>query len=473
VGLTYPWISLVWFVHGFATGFLTTWLGLLLVNIRPNWRKLVFVGTCYAVMNTIIRSFNIHLGIQFGVLSLLLIILVMLTWNLRFVKSLIAVVLGTIVMMVGETLAMSVILHFTDITRQYDLTHPLQKLFMPTPQILLTLLIIYLCLKYRLYIFDFSNLDYSIPNEKRFKVIVALASTMLLLLLVQVTFTLFFGFSNRYIIPAISTQALIIFSTVAMISAFIIMTLIIQQLFILLGKESKYITQTAYVQTLDELYTATRAESHDRINHMQTLYGFVQLGNLEETKSYLEELIGEITVSRNYLATGYPALSALFYIKSGLATSRGIQLDITTQTRVENLAIPPHELNRILGNLINNAFDSVETLPRDDRKVFIRITKTDKKYMFCIGNCGNLTSEAQKMIFTPGYSTKRGEHRGLGLYIVRQLAEKYRGEVEVDSREGMVVFTVYIPEKTQRTDAGEQLGSSFGPHNSGEFTVNL
>lgn len=465
-----PWIL---FIHGFATGLLTTWLGLLLVNIRPNLRKLVFVGVCYAVMNVIIRSTDITMGIQFMLLTLLLVIIVMLNWNLGFIRSMVAVILGTTVMAVGETLSLSAITRLTPVTWAYEQTHPLVKLIMPVPQVVITLIIIYFCHKSGRSIFDFNNIDYSIPNEKRVRGIVTLASTMLLLLLIQILFNLSFGLSKQYIILHISTQIWAVLSTIAMLSAFIIMIFIIQQLFILLGKESKYITQTAYLQTLDELYTATRAESHDRINHMQTLYGFAQLGDLEETRVYLEELIGEIVVTSNYLAIGHPALSALFYIKTGLATSRGIQLDIMIETRVENLTMPPHELNRVLGNLINNAFDSVASLDRENRKVFIRVTKLDKLCIFQIGNYGKLDPEVKNKIFDRGYSTKQGEHQGLGLFIVRQLVEKYRGHVEVDNQDGMVVFTIYLPESAQRSDASERLGSNPGTGSSGKFDVGL
>jgi len=458
-------------IHGFATGFITTWLGLLLVNIRPKLKEIMFVGFCYAIINIVVRSIDITMGIQFCLLTILLVTIVMLNWNLGFLSSLLIVILGTIVMALGENLSMSLIYRLTPLTWEYEQAHPLVSLVLPTPQIVIALIIIWFCLKTRKYIFDFSSLDYSIPNEKRVRVIVVLASTMLFLLLIQIVFNILYGLSAQYIMPNVSTQGLSILPTMAMVCAFLIMVLIIQQLFILLGKESKYITQTAYVQTLDELYTATQAEAHDRINHLQTLYGFVQLGNLDETRAYLEELIGEIIVTRNFMSTGHPALSALLYIQSGLATSRGIQLDITADTRVDKLAIPPHELNRILGNLINNAFDSVAMLPREDRKVFVHITKNDKKYQIRIANCGNLTPEAQQKIFERGFSTKRDGHRGLGLFIVRQLVEKHRGQVEVDNPDGMVVFTVYLPESSQGSEAIEQPGSKSRSFNSGEFNI--
>jgi len=457
--------SPIWvlFIHGFATSFIITWLGLLLVNIRPSMKKLIWIGLSYAVMAVVIRSLPISFLAQFGILTLILVIIIMLNWNLSLLKAFVPVVFGTVIMGVGEALSTSAIFALTDISDTYIKMHPLVDLAIPIPQILLCLFIIYLCFWRGWHVLDLRDWSELIPNERRVRAIVVLACTMLSLLLMQIIFNILFNLRTQNIMHELSTESVTALSTIAMVSAFLVMVFLIQQLFILLGKESKYITQTAYMQTLDELHTASQAEAHDRINHMQTLYGFVQLGDLAETQIYLEELIGEIIVTRNYLSTGHPALSALFYIKSGLATSRGIQLDIVTETRVENLNLPSHELNRILGNLINNAFDSVAPLARDERKVFIEVTKIDKKYRFRIGNRGKLDPDIIKNIFNRGYSTKGGHHQGLGLYIVRQLAEKYRGQVRVDNQDGMVVFTVDLPESI-RSDSDERFSSDLGVH---------
>jgi len=47
--------------------------------------------------------------------------------------------------------------------------------------------------------------------------------------------------------------------------------------------------------------------------------------------------------------------------------------------------------------------------------------------------------------------------------------EKYRGQVEAENRDGMVVFTVDLPEATLRSDADEWLISNSGEHSSGKF----
>jgi len=461
----------VWmlFIHGFVTGFLTIWLGLLLVNIRPSLKKLILVGLCLALMSAVIRSLPIAMSVQFAIITLVLVIMTMLNWNLSFFKSMIPVIMGTITLGLGEAISMSAIFGLTRINAAYLNAHPLVELVMPLPQILMILCLIYVCLKKNWHIFNFRNWSEFIPNERRVRIIIILASTMLSLLMVQVVFNILFNLKHKNILFRGSTENLTNLSTIVIISAFLVMVFLIQQLFVLLGKESKYITQTAYIQTLDEMYTATQAEAHDRINHLQTLYGFIQLGDLQETQTYLEELIGEIIVTRNYLSTGHPALSALFYIKSGLATSRGIQLDIVTENRVENLDLPSHELNRILGNLLNNAFDSVAELPREFRKVFLEVTKYDKKYRFCISNYGKLEPELIKNIFNRGYTTKAGEHRGLGLYIVRQLVEKNRGQLEVKSADGLVIFTVYLPAIKTGSGVDERLVSSSGKSAGSEF----
>ena len=106
--MTIPlWIM---FIHGFATGFLTTWLGLVLVNIDPHLRKLTVVGLSYAILATQIRSLPVHFGVHFFFLLILLILIVKWVWNLPFIEALVLVVLGNLIMALGEALFIQIIL---------------------------------------------------------------------------------------------------------------------------------------------------------------------------------------------------------------------------------------------------------------------------------------------------------------------------------------------------------------------------
>jgi signal transduction histidine kinase len=76
--------------------------------------------------------------------------------------------------------------------------------------------------------------------------------------------------------------------------------------------------------------------------------------------------------------------------------------------------------------------------------------KTDQSNLIIsVKNKGSYISEdIQKKLFQPGFSTKSGENRGLGLSIVLERIEFYQGAITVDSsHEHGTSFNIRIPEK--------------------------
>ena len=203
--------------------------------------------------------------------------------------------------------------------------------------------------------------------------------------------------------------------------------------------------QSSYLETVEELYTALRAQKHDLANDWQVLYGLMQLGDVEEAQKYLEELMGKSISSENFVVTGEPGLSALLYIKSGIALSEGINFEVGVETLMNQKLISTYDLNRVVGNLINNAFDYVMNLEGERRIVQVRIFDDEDKQVVEVANCGNIDEDLIEKIFQKGFSTKSGKHSGLGLYIVKELLEQNNGQVRVENRGDMAVFSIYMP----------------------------
>jgi two-component system sensor histidine kinase AgrC len=461
-----PWILLI---TGFAAGFLASWMGLLLVNIRPNIFKLVMVAFFYSILNVIVRSIPIPFGGHLIILLAALYIMIMMGWRLGLFKALIPTIIGMLVLSLSESLCVSIAIRVSSLTISDIMQEYIFWVFIP--EIMLVLAVIKIIDRFNLHIFDFNNynLDYY-ANVIRYNSVAMLTGLALVLLILQIMLNL----SIVYVCPShffnsISMEDAGVLGTILMITIFVTMVLIINQLLVMSAKENEYLVQLAYLSTVDELFTAIRAEGHDRINHLQTLYGFIQLGNLNETRKYLEELMGDIIISQGHMVRANPGLSALFYIKSGIATNQGIQLNLEIQSDIARIGVPSYELNRIVGNLINNAFDAVTNLERENRWVSVSIYEQERNYIFKVSNYGNIDQQIASKIFTRGYTTKQGSHSGMGLYIIAQLVQKYEGKIMFESKENEVEFMFSLPKAKPGRETDALSGSKDSPKTNSEF----
>jgi signal transduction histidine kinase len=108
--------------------------------------------------------------------------------------------------------------------------------------------------------------------------------------------------------------------------------------------------------------------------------------------------------------------------------------------------VVPLELEQILLNLVNNSLDSLRAKAetRESRKMTLEVSTHVAEIegrqwaRISVYDTGEGIKKADlKNIFKPFFTTKRpGEGTGLGLTICRQLAHKYGGTLEIDSKEG-------------------------------------
>jgi signal transduction histidine kinase len=259
-------------------------------------------------------------------------------------------------------------------------------------------------------------------------------------------FILVILFISRYIHARVEETRFLFYVAIFAVIVFTFLTI---RLIARAREEAIRATQEAFVGDLMQMITTIRGQRHDFVNHVQTMYAMLTMKKYEQLKQYMEEVVGEIqSVSR--LADKIPAtaLESLLMAKQAIAQSRQIRFEY-------RLTEPPHGLSavrsidlvRIVGNLVDNAFDEVMKRGEHARIVTLDIVQTDGELRISVGNAGDpLPEDERKRIFTPGYSTKKKGHEGLGLPIVVERVRHYGGEVEVGFQpERGVVFTARIP----------------------------
>ncbi|GAV24055.1 histidine kinase [Carboxydothermus pertinax] len=219
----------------------------------------------------------------------------------------------------------------------------------------------------------------------------------------------------------------------------------------LLHEEIKLKTQLDYLNQIEELLRTLRLQRHNFNHELQVIYGLLEVEAFREAKEYIKKYLEEIAVTSVLIKTDKLEITALLQTKASLAESRKINFKVEVKTSLRELPLKVRDLNVILGNLIDNAFEAVEGMPLEQRKVEVELTKDLMGYVFIVKNYGlPIKPELIEKIFEPGFSTK-GEGRGMGLYSVKKLVQKYNGNIQVKSDANWTIFTVQLPDKIENT----------------------
>jgi two-component system, LytTR family, sensor histidine kinase AgrC len=440
---------LLHFTQYMIGGLIVVSLGTILVNIPPDWKKILSAALFYAVSSLYLDSLPLVFGLGTLITVLLVSCVAMVIWFLPFFQAVISVLVGVTVHYLLDGAVVPIVIDVFHINAA--LPTPEQFVWLFIPQFLIAVLIVYLCHHFDIYMMDFEKPDTLADHPMsglRDKLVFALYAFILILIIFEMIYNLSdFGYSFEDSIQAVNIRVLDWISNILVISALIIVSILLKHLLLLSEKESEYLVQKSYAETLEELYTAVRAQQHDLINHFQTLYGFLQLHYTEEALHYLESLMGSTPVLKRIADSGSIPLSSLFYIKSGLAMEANICFDLDIRATVENINIPSYELNRVIGNLINNAFEAVADQIVDNRWVTVKIEQDDLGYIFEVSNYGSLSEEMREMVLEKGFSTKN--QNGLGLFIVKGLMQKYQGQLDIYSKDNQITITLRLPKQSR------------------------
>lgn len=208
-------------------------------------------------------------------------------------------------------------------------------------------------------------------------------------------------------------------------------------------------TQEAYIHEVNELFTTIRGQRHDFLNQVQTIHTMATLNKWDDLKAFTAELIGEIRIINDIINIGNPALAALIQAKVVSAANRKIRLvyDISDLKDV-SLGIKSVDIVKIIGNLVDNAFDEVASLPEPDRQVDLFVREKDTHLHIRVTNPGRVISDEElEHMLQSGYTTRTdGKHHGLGLAIIRERVRHYRGNIRfINPPEGGLTVEVFIP----------------------------
>lgn len=261
------------------------------------------------------------------------------------------------------------------------------------------------------------------------------------------------GLSQQTIIPFNDNQLVtwIILSMVLMFAVFIYRMKHqheMEEEIAQLKQEQADILELDY-QTLRKTYAANAKLYHDLHNHIETIYQCLIQGEVKEATKYCEDLCTPVREISTTIWTGDKAIDYLIGSKVALAKQEYIQTKV-------NVEFPHHtniksvDLITVLGNLLDNALEAVESAVDNLRFINLTIRRINDMLIIKVENgCG------EKPVLNNGeWKTLKGDKtlHGWGIKSVLAVAERYDGTLETDYENGVfqsVVILSYCPIKSE------------------------
>ncbi|MCM1972799.1 sensor histidine kinase [Streptomyces sp. G1] len=199
---------------------------------------------------------------------------------------------------------------------------------------------------------------------------------------------------------------------------------------------------------------ALRSQAHEAANRLHTVVSLIELGRADEAVEFAtaELELAQALTDQVVAAVGEPVLAALLLGKTAQANERGVELEVSQDSRLDDGLLPPslpaRDLVTILGNLIDNAVDAAQGSIRA-RVTVTAYTEASELVLKVSDTGAGVDPEHAEAVFERGFSTKPAAGpggRGLGLALVRQAVARHEGSLTVaDAAEGGAEFEVRLP----------------------------
>lgn len=186
-----------------------------------------------------------------------------------------------------------------------------------------------------------------------------------------------------------------------------------------------------------EFVEALRVQKHEYMNKLHTIGGLIQLDHREKALDYLFQITESEAAFDSSLAgiVDNENVKGLLLGKISRGRELGIDVHVDRQSRLSRLPrrLDGHDVVVLIGNLIENAFDSLSGKP-GIKEIIVSIEQDEHIFSLLVEDNGiGMQPAASEQMFERGFSTKGGEDRGIGLYLVKNIVDKSGGSIQVQS----------------------------------------
>lgn len=186
---------------------------------------------------------------------------------------------------------------------------------------------------------------------------------------------------------------------------------------------------------IKELYSSQRKMTHDYKNKLTTVKALINEGNTDKAREYTDTLLDSVIYHSKIISTNNDIVDALLNSKYYLCHSRNIVI----QFKVDNLSNIPFtndELIVILSNALDNAIEAASKC--DNPFIKLKIENNKLFVISIINSSKEVIIKANRII-----KSHSPEH-GYGLGNIKNIVDKYQGNLALDYRDGCFQLTVVV-----------------------------
>lgn len=180
---------------------------------------------------------------------------------------------------------------------------------------------------------------------------------------------------------------------------------------------------------------------HDWNNHMIVMQDLLEQGKYEEAKQYFDTFPVVSKGNTKKLLTGNETVDTILAAKADLFVQNQVEVRLEGElTRL--VSIEPVDICILFSNLIDNAIEACSRC-ENARYFHINVTESPGMLMIVLKNsmAGGLVKDGENIKST---KEENAEH-GIGLQNVKEIVEKYKGEVYIETQEGQFVVKLVLP----------------------------
>lgn len=207
-----------------------------------------------------------------------------------------------------------------------------------------------------------------------------------------------------------------------------------------------YHQMQAWQQGARDYMNTVRSQRHDFNIHLHAIDGMIENGEYEQCRRYVGKMVEEANAVNDIMPVYDAMIGSMLYNMRREAQLLGSDIHYDIKYNMKDVVCNAFECNKIIGNLIQNALDALDSEEAIQQGIQVNIFRRSGNAVITVSNYFHGDEQTVLRAFDMNWSSKAG-HEGIGLGATERILKKYGGRIMVEWQDKSITFIVHIPVK--------------------------